>query len=68
MLAIVFSYEARDPEEFELLYGPEGEWAGFFPGAQAGDVRKRLVMAHPSLVRLAALPRTGDRRSCRRCR
>ncbi len=30
MLAIVFSYEARDPEEFERLYGPEGEWAGFF--------------------------------------
>jgi len=30
VLAIVFSYEARDPEEFERLYGPEGEWAGFF--------------------------------------
>ncbi len=30
MLALVFSYEARDPEEFERVYGPEGEWAEFF--------------------------------------
>jgi heme-degrading monooxygenase HmoA len=30
MLALVFSYEARDPEEFERIYGPEGEWAVFF--------------------------------------
>jgi heme-degrading monooxygenase HmoA len=30
MLALVFSYEARDPQEFERVYGPEGEWAEFF--------------------------------------
>jgi heme-degrading monooxygenase HmoA len=30
MLALVFSYEARDPDEFERVYGPEGEWAVFF--------------------------------------
>ena len=30
MLALVFSYDARDPEEFERVYGPEGEWATFF--------------------------------------
>lgn len=30
MLALVFSYEARDPGEFERVYGPEGEWAEFF--------------------------------------
>ena len=30
MLALVFSYEARDPDEFEQVYGPEGEWAAFF--------------------------------------
>ncbi len=30
MLALVFSYEARDPEEFERVYGPDGEWAAFF--------------------------------------
>ena len=30
MLVLVFSYEARDPAEFEHVYGPEGEWAQFF--------------------------------------
>ena len=30
MLALVFSYDARDPESFERVYGPEGEWAEFF--------------------------------------
>ena len=30
MLVIVFSYEAREPGEFERVYGPEGEWAQFF--------------------------------------
>jgi heme-degrading monooxygenase HmoA len=33
MIALVFTYEARDPAEFERVYGPEGEWAQFFrPG------------------------------------
>lgn len=30
MLTLVFSYQARDPTEFERVYGPEGEWAQFF--------------------------------------
>ncbi len=30
MLVLLFSYEARDPAEFERVYGPEGEWAQFF--------------------------------------
>jgi heme-degrading monooxygenase HmoA len=30
MIAIVFSYEVRDPTEFERVYGPNGEWAAFF--------------------------------------
>ena len=30
MLALVFSYQAREPAEFERVYGPEGEWAEFF--------------------------------------
>ena len=30
MLALVFSYDARDPDAFERVYGPEGEWAEFF--------------------------------------
>ena len=34
MLALVFSYEARDPAEFERAYGPDGEWAEFFRGGR----------------------------------
>jgi heme-degrading monooxygenase HmoA len=30
MITLVFSYEVRDAEEFERVYGPEGEWAAFF--------------------------------------
>ena len=30
MIALVFSYEAREPEGFERAYGAEGEWAQFF--------------------------------------
>jgi len=30
VIALVFSYEVRDPAEFERVYGPDGEWAGFF--------------------------------------
>ena len=30
MIALVFRYDARDPEDFEAAYGPNGEWAAFF--------------------------------------
>ncbi len=34
MIALVFSYEVRNPAEFEAAYGADGEWAQFFkPGA-----------------------------------
>jgi heme-degrading monooxygenase HmoA len=34
VIALVFSYEVRDSAEFERVYGPEGEWAGFFRGGR----------------------------------
>ena len=34
MIALVFSYEVRDAEQFEAIYGPAGEWAGFFKDAR----------------------------------
>ena len=37
MIALVFRYDARDPEEFEKAYGSNGEWAQFFSGAVRGD-------------------------------
>ena len=30
MLALVFTYDVRDAEEFERVYGPGGDWAQFF--------------------------------------
>ena len=30
MIALVFSYDVTDIEQFERVYGPEGEWAAFF--------------------------------------
>ena len=30
MIAHVFRYEVREPEEFERVYGPDGDWAQFF--------------------------------------
>ncbi len=30
MIALVFSYDARNAEEFERVYGVDGDWAGFF--------------------------------------
>ena len=30
MIAHVYRYEVREPEEFERVYGPEGDWAQFF--------------------------------------
>jgi heme-degrading monooxygenase HmoA len=30
VIALVFRYEVRDADAFEDVYGPEGEWAGFF--------------------------------------
>jgi heme-degrading monooxygenase HmoA len=30
VIALVFSYEVRDTDEFERVYGSEGEWADFF--------------------------------------
>jgi heme-degrading monooxygenase HmoA len=30
VIALVFSYQAREPTEFERVYGPNGDWSGFF--------------------------------------
>ena len=30
MIAVVFRYDVRDPEQFEDVYGPDGQWAQFF--------------------------------------
>ena len=30
MIALVFSYDVTDIEQFERVYGPDGDWAQFF--------------------------------------
>jgi heme-degrading monooxygenase HmoA len=30
VIALIFSYEARDAAGFERAYGPDGDWAAFF--------------------------------------
>ncbi len=30
MIALVFRYEVRDRDEFERVYGPDGDWSQFF--------------------------------------
>ncbi len=42
MIALIFSYEARDAAEFERVYGPDGEWAQFF-GRGRGYVGTELL-------------------------
>jgi heme-degrading monooxygenase HmoA len=34
VIALVFSYDVREPAEFERVYGPDGEWSQFFSGAR----------------------------------
>ena len=30
MIALVFVYDVSQPDEFQRVYGPDGEWAQFF--------------------------------------
>jgi heme-degrading monooxygenase HmoA len=34
VIALVFSYDVREPAEFERAYGPDGDWSQFFSGAR----------------------------------
>jgi heme-degrading monooxygenase HmoA len=49
VIALVFSYEVADPDEFESVYGAGGEWARFF-GTGHGYVGTELLRdaEHPS--------------------
>ena len=60
MLALVFTYDVRDPEEFERVYGPEGEWAEFFRGG-AGYVGTELLRDLESPGRYLVVDRWDSR-------
>jgi heme-degrading monooxygenase HmoA len=42
VIALVFSYEVRETDEFERVYGPGGDWTRFFSGA-AGYIGTELL-------------------------
>jgi heme-degrading monooxygenase HmoA len=53
MIALVFSYEVRDTEQFESVYGPGGDWASFFkdaPGYVGTELLRDLEMPGRYLV------------------
>lgn len=56
MLVLVFSYQAREPAEFERVYGPEGEWAEFFRRG-AGYVGTELLRDSETAGRYLVLDR-----------
>jgi heme-degrading monooxygenase HmoA len=60
VLALVFTYDVRDPEEFERVYGPEGDWARFFGGG-AGYVGTELLREVESPGRYLVVDRWDSR-------
>ena len=56
MIAIAFLYEARDAEEFERAYGPDGEWAQFFKGGR-GYIGSELLRDHEQPGRYLVIDR-----------
>jgi heme-degrading monooxygenase HmoA len=60
MLALLFTYEARDPAEFEQAYGPDGEWAAFFRDG-AGYIGTELLRDVENLGRYLVIDRWESR-------
>ena len=56
MIALVFRYDARDPEDFESAYGPNGEWAQFFRQGQ-GYIGTELLQDMDELDRFVVIDR-----------
>jgi heme-degrading monooxygenase HmoA len=60
MFAIAYTYEARDPEDFERVYGPGGEWADFFRQGR-GFVGTELLREHENPGRYLVIDRWESR-------
>jgi heme-degrading monooxygenase HmoA len=60
MLALVFVYDARDPADFERVYGPDGAWAEFFRGGD-GYVGTELLRDVETLGRYLVVDRWDTR-------
>jgi len=60
LIAIVFSYDVRDPDEFEHAYGLEGEWASFFKDAR-GFIGTELLRDREQAGRYLVIDRWESR-------
>jgi heme-degrading monooxygenase HmoA len=60
VLALVFSYDARDAKEFERVYGPDGDWSQFFRTG-AGYVGTELLRDVESRGRYLVVDRWDSR-------
>ena len=56
MIALVFSYDVREPAEFERVYGPNGDWSQFFAGAR-GYIGTELLRDVETLGRYLVIDR-----------
>lgn len=56
MIAIVFRYDVRDPQDFAGVYGPNGEWAQFFRQGQ-GYIGTELLQDVDELDRFVVIDR-----------
>ena len=60
MFVIAYSYESRDPDDFERVYGPKGEWVDFFRGGR-GFVGTELLRELDNPGRYLVLDRWESR-------
>jgi heme-degrading monooxygenase HmoA len=56
VIALVFRYDAREPEEFERVYGAAGDWAQFFRRG-AGYIGTELLRDVEELDRYLVIDR-----------
>jgi heme-degrading monooxygenase HmoA len=56
VIAIVFRYDVRDPQDFADAYGPNGEWAQFFRQG-AGYIGTELLQDVDELDRFIVIDR-----------
>jgi heme-degrading monooxygenase HmoA len=65
MFVIAYSYEARDAEDFESVYGPSGEWVEFFRRGD-GFVGTELLRELDTPGRYLVIDRWEDREAFER--
>ena len=60
MIALVFSYDVTDVDEFVKVYGPDGEWSQFFRGGN-GFIGTELIRDVELVSRFLVIDRWDSR-------